>query len=193
MQSTVNYVFSPYLALFNVTKYLISVKKNSILSIISVFHFQYQPFIFNLCKGAPHGCHAMLHHLQITTKQRSLFGIKTDLFHQFIGKIISDGKYVKMRARKLLHILNIFNNIYGYFYSFDTRKSPIENGTHWFDQNLLNGRGRFDARARPAIFALDAIRITDTGLYRCRVDFQKSPTRNSKVNLTVISKCYFFF
>lgn len=73
-------------------------------------------------------------------------------------------------------------------YSFDARKSTIENGTHWFDQTLLNGRGRFDARARPAMFAIDAVRITDTGLYRCRVDYQKTPTRNSKVNLTIIGK-----
>lgn len=134
------------------------------------------------------------------------------LFHQFIGKLIQKNGYwlllilIAVRSRLCkphiytspnvdkVHISDwlpkywFFYWKYSFFFSFDTRKSAIENGTHWFDQNFLNGRGRFDARARPAIFAMDAVRITDTGLYRCRVDFQKTPTRNSKVNLTVIGE-----
>lgn len=69
------------------------------------------------------------------------------------------------------------------------RDAKFEKGSHWVDEHKFGGRAYFQAAARPsAALLVDNTTGTDNGLYRCRVDFHKSPTRNARVQLRVISK-----
>ncbi|XP_034651461.1 uncharacterized protein LOC117890622 isoform X7 [Drosophila subobscura] len=70
-------------------------------------------------------------------------------------------------------------------YSVDTRDSNFAQGTHWSDETYRE-RLSFHVEGRAGTLSIKSTTEDDTGEYRCRVDFQKSPTRNSKVNLTVI-------
>ena len=74
-------------------------------------------------------------------------------------------------------------------YSFDARHSSlIDAGSHHEGNGSLGGRSYFNTTQRPAALIITSTKGFDTGLYRCRVDFQKSPTRNTKIQLNVIGE-----
>ncbi|XP_036325036.1 uncharacterized protein LOC118738220 [Rhagoletis pomonella] len=71
-------------------------------------------------------------------------------------------------------------------YSFDVRGRGFEKALYWSDTNSFGPRAYFVTNKQPAKLTVDNIQLDDEGVYRCRVDFQNSPTRNHRINLTVI-------
>ncbi|XP_008195943.1 hemicentin-2 isoform X1 [Tribolium castaneum] len=71
-------------------------------------------------------------------------------------------------------------------YSFDVRGRPFNKAIHWSDPMVFGPRAYFVTVSKPAALTLDGVTLNDEGIYRCRVDFRTTPTRNFAINLTVI-------
>lgn len=70
--------------------------------------------------------------------------------------------------------------------SYDLRE--LSGPLHWHDAALLDKRAEFKAQKDTQFLELRQITTTDAGLYKCRVDFQKAPTINNRVNLTIVGE-----
>ncbi|KAK9497542.1 hypothetical protein O3M35_004243 [Rhynocoris fuscipes] len=71
-------------------------------------------------------------------------------------------------------------------YSFDVRGRNYGQAKLWSSPTAFGDRAFFRTATETAQLRVDDLRLSDEGIYRCRVDFRNSPTRNSKINLTVI-------
>lgn len=75
--------------------------------------------------------------------------------------------------------------------SLDVRGKPLEYARHWSSDKLFGTRAHFRVVSdptKPARLVIENVKLTDEGVYRCRVDFRNSPTRNFRFNLTVVGK-----
>uniref|UniRef100_A0A336MDA0 CSON013841 protein n=1 Tax=Culicoides sonorensis TaxID=179676 RepID=A0A336MDA0_CULSO len=71
-------------------------------------------------------------------------------------------------------------------YSFDVRGRQFTQAKLWSSPDAFGPRAFFRTASHPAQLLVDDIQMSDEGIYRCRVDFRNSPTRNLKINFTVI-------
>ncbi|XP_069161281.1 uncharacterized protein [Procambarus clarkii] len=85
-------------------------------------------------------------------------------------------------------ILWIKEGVHTPLYSYDYREllggRPKE--TKPDANSTLARRTTFRTDTTPAALLVDRVEADDAGIYRCRVDFLHTPTRNKRVNLTVI-------
>ncbi|KAH8358190.1 hypothetical protein KR084_007445, partial [Drosophila pseudotakahashii] len=78
-------------------------------------------------------------------------------------------------------------------YTFDARGKPLELGIPWADESVFNKKAHFHHDASPPVLRIKNIQTSDAGLYKCRVDFQRSPTRNWRINVTVLGGFLIFY
>lgn len=72
--------------------------------------------------------------------------------------------------------------------SLDSREKNVKFGTHSAIASDLGERLFFATDGDNARLQLKDVQTSDGGVYRCRVDFFESATRNSRINLTLVGR-----
>ena len=77
-------------------------------------------------------------------------------------------------------------------------KAIMRYASHYADDNVFGHRAKmripsrsdfnYDNRNVVAILEIGSLRRQDAGVYKCRADFKKSPTKNNKFMLSVQGK-----
>ncbi|XP_031784587.1 synaptogenesis protein syg-2 isoform X2 [Nasonia vitripennis] len=70
-------------------------------------------------------------------------------------------------------------------FSYDIRGKHAGQPSQWM-ADYLHQRAYFVTDKKPTNLRIDRVEKSDEGEYRCRVDFMKNPTRNSRIHLSVI-------
>ncbi|CAG7817926.1 unnamed protein product, partial [Allacma fusca] len=71
-------------------------------------------------------------------------------------------------------------------YSFDVRGKPFSGAKRWSADVPFGKRAHFQTSSEVAKLAVEDSKLSDQGIYRCRVDFRNSPSRETRLNLTII-------
>lgn len=90
----------------------------------------------------------------------------------------------------IVRVVTWFHNSGGKsFYTYDSRnysEGARVGGQHWLRADFNDGRITYLPKYNPSLLRISNLTRSDQSVYRCRVDFKESPTRNSRINLTVI-------
>jgi len=70
-------------------------------------------------------------------------------------------------------------------YSLDVMGRALSTASQWADTSSIGRRSTFRTNSNTALL-IDSITKQDEGMFRCRVDYKNSPTKNVKINFTVI-------
>ena len=74
------------------------------------------------------------------------------------------------------------------FCSIDSRHGPLSKGTHWASPEIFGARAQFVITSNSSFLRLSEVASADEGSYRCRVDHNKAPAVNTRLNLIVLGK-----
>ena len=70
---------------------------------------------------------------------------------------------------------------------YDNRKSGgSDDGKHWSDEKVFSTRVLFAPASSRSVLALDELKLSDDGIYKCRVDFKLARTSITRIKLSVI-------
>lgn len=120
--------------------------------------------------------------------------------HRKLNNINELGRWNEISLKMNIYLINspcvkfllisifFFFFLSAFFFSYDAR-NRFGKAKLWSAPHFWGNRAVFRATS-PAQLTIQDLRESDEGVYRCRVDFRNSPTRNLKVNFTVIGEYF---